>query len=147
VSVEGSAGPIWAIWSRPHRNGIMLRCGLQALVAQLDRASDFESEGREFESLRARQADIVRQSDVFWRSICTSQKRADKHGVSVGHLGLRLALARLPEPGVEPVTADLAGANEDLVDAAVPPATAVAGADAGGVIGSVPTSYHLRSEE
>ena len=27
-----------------------------ALVAQLDRASDFESEGREFESLRARQA-------------------------------------------------------------------------------------------
>jgi hypothetical protein len=27
----------------------------QALVAQLDRASDFESEGREFESLRARQ--------------------------------------------------------------------------------------------
>src|SRR5579863_9099329 len=28
---------------------------LRALVAQLDRASDFESEGREFESLRARQ--------------------------------------------------------------------------------------------
>jgi hypothetical protein len=28
-----------------------------ALVAQLDRASDFESEGREFESLRARQFD------------------------------------------------------------------------------------------
>jgi hypothetical protein len=28
-----------------------------ALVAQLDRASDFESEGREFESLRARQED------------------------------------------------------------------------------------------
>ena len=27
-----------------------------ALVAQLDRASDFESEGREFESLRARQS-------------------------------------------------------------------------------------------
>jgi hypothetical protein len=27
-----------------------------ALVAQLDRASDFDSEGREFESLRARQA-------------------------------------------------------------------------------------------
>jgi hypothetical protein len=26
-----------------------------ALVAQLDRASDFDSEGREFESLRARQ--------------------------------------------------------------------------------------------
>ena len=28
---------------------------MQALVAQLDRASDFDSEGREFESLRARQ--------------------------------------------------------------------------------------------
>src|SRR3954451_21359572 len=33
----------------------------QALVAQLDRASDFESEGREFESLRARQH-LVRQT-------------------------------------------------------------------------------------
>src|SRR5436190_10026234 len=30
-------------------------CAVCALVAQLDRASDFESEGREFESLRARQ--------------------------------------------------------------------------------------------
>jgi hypothetical protein len=30
-----------------------------ALVAQLDRASDFESEGREFESLRARQSAVV----------------------------------------------------------------------------------------
>jgi hypothetical protein len=29
--------------------------GLRALVAQLDRASDFESEGRRFESVRARQ--------------------------------------------------------------------------------------------
>jgi hypothetical protein len=28
--------------------------GPQALLAQLDRASDYESEGREFESLRAR---------------------------------------------------------------------------------------------
>src|ERR1051326_3785967 len=32
-----------------------IRRGCAALVAQLDRASDFESEGREFESLRARQ--------------------------------------------------------------------------------------------
>jgi hypothetical protein len=31
---------------------------LRALVAQLDRASDFESEGREFESLRARHLGI-----------------------------------------------------------------------------------------
>jgi mono/diheme cytochrome c family protein len=30
---------------------------MQAPVAQLDRASDFESEGREFESLRARQTE------------------------------------------------------------------------------------------
>ena len=35
-----------------------------ALVAQLDRASDFESEGREFESLRARQA----KSMAYWLS-------------------------------------------------------------------------------
>jgi hypothetical protein len=34
-----------------------------ALVAQLDRASDFESEGREFESLRARQSIIFRLDD------------------------------------------------------------------------------------
>ena len=34
-----------------------------ALVAQLDRASDFESEGREFESLRARQ--IPNNYDFF----------------------------------------------------------------------------------
>ncbi len=33
-----------------------------ALVAQLDRASDFESEGREFESLRARQAHLRQAS-------------------------------------------------------------------------------------
>src|SRR5207248_924603 len=38
----GPAGPSLII-GRPH-----------ALVAQLDRASDFDSEGREFESLRAR---------------------------------------------------------------------------------------------
>ena len=37
------------------REAVIVR-PLQALVAQLDRASDFESEGREFESLRARQA-------------------------------------------------------------------------------------------
>src|SRR3984893_946999 len=36
----------WAVTPAPH-----------ALVAQLDRASDFESEGRRFESVRARQTD------------------------------------------------------------------------------------------
>src|ERR1700736_5047714 len=35
-----------------------------ALVAQLDRASDFESEGREFESLRARHFGIR-----YWRRV------------------------------------------------------------------------------
>jgi hypothetical protein len=35
-----------------------------ALVAQLDRASDFESEGREFESLRARHCRFS-DSDFF----------------------------------------------------------------------------------
>jgi hypothetical protein len=38
-----------------------------ALVAQLDRASDFESEGREFESLRARQDfnDLTRAANAL----------------------------------------------------------------------------------
>jgi hypothetical protein len=49
----------WGIRPRPQAAG-PLRPSLvieprHALVAQLDRASDFESEGREFESLRARQ--------------------------------------------------------------------------------------------
>ena len=42
-------------------------CGLHALVAQLDRASDFESEGREFESLRARQDHLRQASRVIAR--------------------------------------------------------------------------------
>ena len=37
-----------------------------ALVAQLDRASDFESEGREFESLRARQ---ILMTMVCWKFV------------------------------------------------------------------------------
>src|SRR5258705_7853535 len=44
-----------------------------ALVARLDRASDFESEGREFESLRARQdlgLEIKAFSQFRLRSIC-----------------------------------------------------------------------------
>src|SRR3954465_4237668 len=44
-------------------SGLISRCCrakvvMVALVAQLDRASDFESEGREFESLRGRQLPI-----------------------------------------------------------------------------------------
>jgi hypothetical protein len=35
-----------------------------ALVAQLDRASDFDSEGREFESLRARHFGTVRSGYI-----------------------------------------------------------------------------------
>src|ERR1700723_629734 len=50
----------WIGWRRPCAARVELRAQaaivpLDALVAQLDRASDFESEGREFESLRARQ--------------------------------------------------------------------------------------------
>src|ERR1700734_805442 len=50
----------WIGWRRPCAARVELRgqaaiVPLDALVAQLDRASDFESEGREFESLRARQ--------------------------------------------------------------------------------------------
>jgi hypothetical protein len=41
--------------------------GSQALVAQLDRASDFDSEGREFESLRARQAHLYSPSATIAR--------------------------------------------------------------------------------
>jgi hypothetical protein len=37
--------------------------GRCALVAQLDRAPDFESGGREFESLRARQSPTVHSGD------------------------------------------------------------------------------------
>jgi hypothetical protein len=46
------AGTLWPS-SEPTRFG--RRKKTNALVAQLDRASDFDSEGREFESLRVRQ--------------------------------------------------------------------------------------------
>src|ERR1700676_1185650 len=46
-----------------------------ALVAQLDRASDFESEGREFESLRARQF----SSPSFTRRRLSSLRRFQLH--------------------------------------------------------------------
>jgi hypothetical protein len=42
--------------------GCPVKVRANALVAQLDRASDFESEGREFESLRARQSTLPRAS-------------------------------------------------------------------------------------
>src|SRR5262249_16045969 len=40
------------------RELVIVRAPASALVAQLDRASDFESEGREFESLRAREINL-----------------------------------------------------------------------------------------
>jgi hypothetical protein len=43
--------------------------GHQALVAQLDRASDFDSEGREFESLRARQIASI-QNRTTNKGVC-----------------------------------------------------------------------------
>jgi hypothetical protein len=55
VRRQGGAPSIWTIWSPPPDKPQLACRGRHALVAQLDRASDFESEGREFESLRARQ--------------------------------------------------------------------------------------------
>ena len=52
-ATEGAAG------RRPSPAKSVNRPGRQALVAQLDRASDFDSEGREFESLRARQISTI----------------------------------------------------------------------------------------
>jgi hypothetical protein len=42
-----------------------------------------------------------------------------------------LALTRLPEPGIEPVPADVGRARQHVVDGTDAPASAVAGADAG----------------
>src|SRR5262249_34426600 len=70
------------------------------------------------------------------RSVCTASKlgrvddRRDRH---LHHLGVWLALARLPERGVEPVAADVGRAREHLVHRANAPAAAVTGADTGGV--------------
>jgi hypothetical protein len=57
--IEAAAEAAIVSWSRK-----------QALVAQLDRASDFESEGREFESLRARQFMIRALTGTDWVSGC-----------------------------------------------------------------------------
>jgi hypothetical protein len=59
-----------------------------ALVAQLDRASDFESEGREFESLRARQdlganKGLLSVSASFYVPIpCCKTLRADTREIN-----------------------------------------------------------------
>jgi hypothetical protein len=50
IAVAAAPRPCEAVWNRP---GSSLRHAC-ALVAQLDRAPDFESGGRGFESLRAR---------------------------------------------------------------------------------------------
>src|SRR5262249_12789635 len=66
-----------AFWSRNRVSGVTGEQGdaaatiaymvsRPALVAQLDRASDFESEGREFESLRARHFTILRDIVADW---------------------------------------------------------------------------------
>src|SRR5579859_1573101 len=76
-----------------------------ALVAQLDRASDFESEGREFESLRARHFGTgpfrthgLRFVPSTWLTLFllrsgaalrTSIPRIDLHAVTVGRSSLR----------------------------------------------------------
>src|ERR1700730_14202515 len=56
-----------------------------ALVAQLDRASDFESEGREFESLRARHFGIRYRDQM--PPICRSGRQAVSAEPGSHHLG------------------------------------------------------------
>jgi hypothetical protein len=53
-------GVVFSIWSVPEFWRTPDPENADALVAQLDRASDFDSEGREFESLRARQHNILK---------------------------------------------------------------------------------------
>jgi hypothetical protein len=57
----------------------------------------------------------------------------DRRHRHLDDLGLRLALAGLPELGVEAVTADIGRTGQYLVDGIDAPAPAVAGTDAGGV--------------
>jgi hypothetical protein len=72
-----------------------------ALVAQLDRASDFESEGREFESLRARQFGIepgTLKLAVFAREVSTtvSDPRQRQEFGSVGMAIFRRGMGSAP---------------------------------------------------
>ena len=61
---------------------------LDAPLAQLDRASDFESEGREFESLRARQylrlaqALLAISALLFRRGPCCEGVAASNNGIN-----------------------------------------------------------------
>jgi hypothetical protein len=64
-----------------HRRGLAFgRCPAivraNALVAQLDRASDFESEGREFESLRARHAQSLQTKVLLQLGFILSVNRS-----------------------------------------------------------------------
>jgi hypothetical protein len=57
----------------------------------------------------------------------------DRRHRHLDDLGLRLALAGLPELGVEAVTADIGRPRQHLVDGIDAPASAVTGPDAAGV--------------
>ena len=62
----------------PARPSLLI--GRNALVAQLDRASDFESEGREFESLRARQHNSLQIKHFFDFPFCSANRiRVARH--------------------------------------------------------------------
>src|SRR3954465_3747336 len=80
-------------------SGLISRCCrakvvMVALVAQLDRASDFESEGREFESLRARQRLAMEASALQLISVY----RPDISRAKPGSLSLRCMRTRLAGP-------------------------------------------------
>src|SRR5262245_27094528 len=60
---RGGRSPAWNAEVAIRRSCDMVR--RSALVAQLDRAPDFESGGREFESLRARQSRNLCKREVF----------------------------------------------------------------------------------
>ena len=65
ASVTGLCGKVTFATKRLLCNRLV---GQFALVAQLDRASDFESEGRGFESLRARQDKLLILLQKFAKS-------------------------------------------------------------------------------
>jgi|SRR5579885_1529408 hypothetical protein len=64
ANIVTSPGRLWDTPSSPATSGIMLSLCEEsnAPVAQLDRAADFESVGRGFESLRARQLKLLEAS-------------------------------------------------------------------------------------
>jgi hypothetical protein len=83
---QGGVAPIWTIWSPPPESSRDACRRRHALVAQLDRASDFESEGRRFESVRARQFPASRARR---RNRCTAPQRTRDRAMRLGYCAPR----------------------------------------------------------